>query len=97
VGSAQRIAPAKLTAAAAFDAAQLTELEKLALRYAEGMTRTPPDVPDEVFSGLRRWLGPEELVELTTAIAWENFRARWNRALRVESDGLAPWMSLPRS
>jgi alkylhydroperoxidase family enzyme len=95
VGSAQRIRPEKLAAVAAFEESErFDELEKLALRYADGMTRTPADVPGDVFDALRQRLGPEELVELTTAIAWENFRARWNRALLIESDGLAPQVCL---
>jgi len=61
----------------------------LALSYTDAMCRTPVAVPDEVFAGLRRYLSPAQLVELTHAIAWENFRGRFNRAFLVESDGLA--------
>ena len=65
---------------AAFDA-----LERDVLRYAEAMTRTPVDVPDELFAALRARLDPRQLVELTSAIAWENYRARFDHAFGIES------------
>jgi alkylhydroperoxidase family enzyme len=62
--------------------------EKAALRYAEGMTRTPAEVSAAVFAEVRALFTSEQIVELTAAIALENFRARFNCALKVESDGL---------
>ena len=66
-----------------------TELEKLVLRYAVAMTRTPVDVPDELFAGLRQHFNPQQLVELTSAIAWENYRARFNHAFGIEAEGFS--------
>jgi alkylhydroperoxidase family enzyme len=63
-------------------------LEKAVLRYAEGMTRTPADVSDAVFAEIQALFSTEQIVELTAAIALENFRARFNCALKIESDGL---------
>ena len=62
--------------------------EKAVLRYAEGMTRTPPEVSDAVFAEIRALFSTEQIVELTAAIALENFRARFNCALKIESDSL---------
>ena len=62
--------------------------EKAVLRYAEGMTRTPADVSDAVFEEIQALFSTEQTVELTAAIALENFRARFNCALKVDSDGL---------
>jgi len=31
----------------------------------------------------------KQLVELTSAIAWENYRARFNHALGVEAEGFS--------
>ena len=56
------------------------------LRYAEGMTRTPADVSDTVFAEIQALFSTEQIVELTAAIALENFRARFNCALKIESD-----------
>jgi alkylhydroperoxidase family enzyme len=65
-----------------------SEVEKLALAYAEGMTKTPVDVPDEVYAPLAAKLSPAAMVELTAAISWENYRARFNHAFEIESAGL---------
>ncbi len=61
--------------------------ERAVLRYAEGMTSTPAAVADEVFDEVRKYFTVAQLVELTGAIALENFRSRFNRALKIESDG----------
>jgi alkylhydroperoxidase family enzyme len=63
--------------------------EKLVLDYATGMTRTPVDVPDERFARLRECFDEAQLVELTSLIALENFRARFNWAFGIESQGYA--------
>jgi len=68
---------------------EFSDIEKLALRYAVEMTRTPVEVPDELFDALRSHLNEEQMVELTAAIAWENFRARYNHALGMESEGFS--------
>ena len=53
------------------------------------MTRTPADVPAELFETLRKQLRPEQLVELSAAIAQENFRARFNRPFGIEAAGFS--------
>jgi AhpD family alkylhydroperoxidase len=63
--------------------------EKLVLDYAAAISRTPVSVPDELFERLRQRFGPEQIVELTAAIAWENYRARFNWALDIEPQGFA--------
>jgi alkylhydroperoxidase family enzyme len=68
--------------------------EKAVLRYTEGMRRTPADVSDTVFAEIQALFSTEQIVELTAAIALENFRARFNCALKVESDSLC---MLPRT
>ena len=44
------------------------------------------NVPDEVFDDLKRHFNTEQIVDLTATIALENMRARFNRALQIESD-----------
>ncbi|TFH24308.1 MAG: carboxymuconolactone decarboxylase family protein [Myxococcales bacterium] len=61
------------------------ETEKLVLTYAECMTGTPVEVRDELFDRLRALFDNAQLVELTAAIAWENYRARFNHALDIGS------------
>lgn len=65
------------------------ELEKDVLRYAMAMTRTPVDVSDALFASLRARLDPRQMVELTSAIAWENYRARFDHAFGIESQGFS--------
>jgi AhpD family alkylhydroperoxidase len=62
-----------------------SEDEKLVLEYAEAITRTPVDVPDELFARMRERFDEPEIVELTWAAAIENMRARFNWALGIES------------
>ena len=68
---------------------EFSALEKLCLQLADAMTMTPVVVDDELFSALSEHFDAAQLVELTGMIAWENFRARQNRALGIESDGFS--------
>jgi alkylhydroperoxidase family enzyme len=52
------------------------------------MTITGREVSDELFARLRRFYDDDALVELTTIVAWENASSKFNRALRVPSQGL---------
>lgn len=89
VGRDAGVTDEQLEALAAFEASShFNNREKAVLRYAEGMTRTPADVSDSVFAEIQALFTPEQIVELTAAIALENFRARFNCALKVESDNL---------
>ena len=76
-----------------------TERERVALAYAEMVTISPNDVSDAQFAELRRHFNEREIVELTVQAAFENFRARVNRALRIEDDGFAkmPVELLPKA
>ena len=69
------------------DAAEFSGTEKLVLRYAVGMTKTPVEIPEDLFDALQRVFDERQLVELTSAIAWENYRARFNHAFGIESEG----------
>jgi alkylhydroperoxidase family enzyme len=75
---------------ASFEESQaFTQAERLALRLAVAMTRTPASVDDELFAALRREFSEPQLAELATAIAWENYRARFNRAFGVLAEGFS--------
>jgi alkylhydroperoxidase family enzyme len=79
----------KLAAVAEYASSDLfTPVEKAALRYAEEMCKESVNVPDAVFDELRRYLSDDGIVELTSIIALENSRARFNRALLIPADGL---------
>jgi 4-carboxymuconolactone decarboxylase len=63
------------------------ERDKLVLGYADAISRTPVEVPDELFESLHAHFSDEQLVELTAAIAWENWRARFNWAFGLGKEG----------
>lgn len=71
------------------DSDAFTERERLAIRYAARMSETPADVPEELFDALREHLDEGQLVELTAAVAFENYRGRFNRAMAIESQGFS--------
>ena len=65
------------------------------LELATALTHTPSDVPDELFAKLRSAFSERELVELSSAIAWENYRARFNRTFAVEAEGFSEGQFCP--
>jgi len=90
VGRRQGVTEQQLLDLAAFETSSaFTELERLALRYAVAMTQTPVEVPDELFAALQQHFTPRQLVELTSAVAWENYRARFDHALGIEAEGFS--------
>jgi AhpD family alkylhydroperoxidase len=66
-----------------------SELDKLVLDYAVGMSRTPVHVPGELFDQLRQHLDDGQIVELTHHIALENMRGRFNLALGIGPAGFS--------
>jgi alkylhydroperoxidase family enzyme len=69
------------------NSAEFTELEKQVLRYASAMTTAPVEIPEDLFAALQSHFDAPQLVELTAAIAWENYRARFNHAFGCEAEG----------
>jgi alkylhydroperoxidase family enzyme len=52
------------------------------------MTDTPASGSDNLHTRLRNHFSEEQLMQLGGQIAFENYRARWNRIFEVESDNL---------
>ena len=71
------------------ESSAFSELEKRVLDYAVALSQTPADASDELVASLREDLDDKQLVELTATIAWENFRARFNRGFDVAAQGFA--------
>jgi alkylhydroperoxidase family enzyme len=89
VGSELGVAEEKIRALADYATSPLyTEAERVALEYADCMTLSDREVSDELFGRLRRLYPDDALVELTGIIAWENASSKFNRALRIPSQGL---------
>ena len=74
------------------DSELFSDVEKLAIDYAVGMSRTPVAVPDELFAELQRHFDETQIVELTNVIALENMRGRFNLALGIGSAGFSEGM-----
>src|SRR5499427_2414077 len=66
---------------------RFSDVERTALEYAEAMTITGQRVSDELFGRLRAHFDEAQIVELTAAVALENFRSKFNVPLGVESQG----------
>jgi alkylhydroperoxidase family enzyme len=64
----------------------LSERERVALEYADRVSATPINVPDEFFAHLRQIFSEREIIELTSHVAHENYNAKSNRPLRVEAN-----------
>lgn len=80
----------QLAALAEYETADVfSELERDVLRYADAMTATPVRVSNPLFEALRGHFDEGQLVELTSALAWENYRARFDHALGIEAEGFS--------
>jgi alkylhydroperoxidase family enzyme len=64
-----------------------SEPERLALEYAERITYTDQKVDDALFARLKQHFTEAQIVELTAAVALENFRSKFNPPLGVEAQG----------
>ena len=66
---------------------RFSESERVALEYADRVTYTDQKVDDELFGRLKQHYTEAQIVELTAAIALENFRSKFNPSLGIESQG----------
>jgi len=69
------------------DSTLFSEAERLALEYAERITYTDRKVDDALVDDLKKHYSDAQIVELTAAIAMENFRSKFNPALGIEAQG----------
>lgn len=88
MGLKQGIPAEKLAAVADYATSPLfSPAERAALTYADAVTQTGAHVSDATFATLRQHFSEREIVELTAAIAAENFYNRFNAPLGIESQG----------
>jgi alkylhydroperoxidase family enzyme len=69
------------------DSTLFSEAERVALEYAERITYTDQTVDDALFARLRQHYSEPQIVELTAAVAFENFRSKFNPPLGIEAQG----------
>ena len=58
------------------------------IELADAMADTPSNISDDLYTRLRQEFSERQLLELGAHVAFENYRARYNRGFDVESDGL---------
>jgi alkylhydroperoxidase family enzyme len=69
------------------ESSQFSASERTALEYAERMTMTGERVDDALFARLKKHFTEPQIVELSAAVAFENFRSKLNPAIGVEAQG----------
>jgi AhpD family alkylhydroperoxidase len=80
----------ELLALAQYETSPLfSEVDKLVLKYAEGMSSTPVNVPPDLDERLREHFNDAQIVEMTHLVALENLRGRFNLALGIEAAGFS--------
>lgn len=62
--------------------------ERVVIELADAMVATPANISEDLYGRLLKEFSEDQLIELSAQIAFENYRARWNRLFEVESDEL---------
>jgi alkylhydroperoxidase family enzyme len=88
VGRKAGLSDEKLHAVLGDDRTPFNDTERLVIELADAMTDTPANISDELYARLRNQFSEEQLMQLGGQIAFENYRARWNRIFNVDSDNL---------
>jgi alkylhydroperoxidase family enzyme len=88
VGRKAGLSDEKLRAVPGNDLTSLNHTERLVIELADALTQTPANVSDDLYARLRNQFSEEQLMQLGAQIAFENYRARWNRLFTVESDNV---------
>jgi alkylhydroperoxidase family enzyme len=88
VGGKAGLSDDKLRAVLSDNRTSFNDTERLVIELADAMTDTPVSVSDDLYARLRKQFSEEQLMQLGAQIAFENYRARWNRIFNVESDNL---------
>jgi alkylhydroperoxidase family enzyme len=88
VGRKAGLTDEKLLAVRGDDLSILNDIERLVIELADAMAATPSNISDDLYTRLRKQFSEEQLMQLSAQIAFENYRARWNRVFNVGSDEL---------
>jgi alkylhydroperoxidase family enzyme len=88
VGRKAGLSDQKLAAVLGDELSSFSDVERLVIELADAMVSTPSNVSEDLYARLRSQFSEEQLLELAAQIAFENFRARFNRVFDVQSDQL---------
>jgi alkylhydroperoxidase family enzyme len=86
VGRKAGLTDEKLHAVLGDDRSPFNETERLVIELADAMVTAPANISDDLYARLTKQFSEEQLMQLSAQIAFENYRARWNRVFDVESD-----------
>jgi alkylhydroperoxidase family enzyme len=88
VGRKGGLSDEKLLAVLSDERTPFNDTERLVIELADAMTDTPANISDDLYARSRKLFSEEQLMQLGAHIAFENYRARWNRIFNVGSDNL---------
>jgi AhpD family alkylhydroperoxidase len=84
----EKLSLVKLQGVLNFEASSdYSPIERAALHYAYEATQVGARVSDETFAQLKKYFSDREIMELTIAVATENFYNRLNAPLNIEAQG----------
>jgi len=86
VGRKAGLSDEKLRAVLGDDLSLFNDVERLVIELADAMVTAPANISDDLYARLRKQFSDEQLMQLSGQIAFENYRARWNRVFDVGSD-----------
>jgi alkylhydroperoxidase family enzyme len=86
VGRKAGLSDEKLRAVLGNEFSVFNDIEQLVIELADSMVTAPTNISDDLYARLRKKFSEEQLMQLSGHIAFENYRARWNRVFDVESD-----------
>lgn len=71
------------------ESSAFSDEERLVIELAVEMTKTPVELPPKLLDELHRCFDELCLVETNAAVAWENYRARFNRVFGLQAAGFS--------
>jgi alkylhydroperoxidase family enzyme len=86
VGRKAGLSDEKLRAVIDDNLSPFNDVERLVIELADAMVTAPSNISDDLYARLRKEFSEEQLMQLSGHIAFENYRARWNRVFDVGSD-----------
>ena len=92
----RHVSPEKLADLSRFKtSSHYTERERIALRFAEAVTRTGDDGLEVLREEARSRFGEEGLLELAALVAFQNMSSKFNNALGIPPQGFCVVVSPP--
>ena len=88
MGRKAALSDEKLLALSGNQLSAFNDKERVVIDLADAMADTPSNISADLYARLQKQFSEEQLLELGAQIAFENFRARFNRVFDVESDQL---------